>query len=74
MNERAKKSVVDPAVYIAVYCNKSHRTRDGKPVSHECYILPPAALSAERDGRFDEAISLIESAKPLRLMKRGTRE
>lgn len=60
-------------IYCTSYCNQGHRLSDGKPVQHECYVLPPAALQAERDGNTDEVIRLIQAAKPLRRMARGVK-
>jgi hypothetical protein len=52
--------------YVTTYCNHAHRLSDGKPIDHNCYVLPPAALQLERDGKFAEAIEVLERAKPLR--------
>lgn len=51
------------AFYVTTYCNKAHRLSDGKPVGHECYILPPEALRLEREGKFDEAIEILQKAR-----------
>jgi hypothetical protein len=59
--------------YCTSYCNKGHRLSDGKPIAHECYILPPSALEAERAGDVEKAVELIQAAKPLRYMARGVR-
>lgn len=59
--------------YLTSYCNRHHRVRDGKPVEHECSILPPKAIRAERDGFYEDAIDIITKAKPLRTMRRGVR-
>lgn len=60
-------------VWCTSYCNRGHRLHDGKPVEHECYILPPKALELERAGDTRAAIDAIEAAKPLRAMRRGVR-
>lgn len=60
------------AIYCTSYCNKGHRLSDGKPVEHECRIIPPAALRAEMEGRFEEAIEILETT-PSRYMKRGVK-
>lgn len=53
--------------YVTTFCNHAHRLSDGKPLNHNCYVLPPAALQIERDGGdIDKAIALIQAAKPLR--------
>lgn len=46
---------------------------DGKPVEHECYVLPPRALRLEREDDIEGAVRAIEAAKPLRLMARGVK-
>jgi len=54
-------------IYCTSYCNHGHRVTDGKPVEHECHILPPEVLEAEREGNFERAAELLEAAKPLRI-------
>lgn len=58
-------------IYCTSFCNHGHRLTDGKPVDHECYIIPPAALAAERDDRIADAIALIEASP--RVRHRGVR-
>jgi hypothetical protein len=55
------------AVYCTTYCNHEHRLIDGKPVDHECYILPSKALELERADKIGEAIMVIQAAKPLQI-------
>lgn len=55
-------------VYCTSFCNHGHRLGDGKPVDHECYILNPRALEAERDGDYEKAISLMTGK---RIVHRG---
>jgi len=57
-------------IYCTSYCNKGHDMKTGRPVDHECYILPPKALKAEYDGDISTAIELIEQAKPLKISAR----
>ncbi len=59
-------------IYCTTYCNKGHRVRDGKPVDHECRIIPPKALAAEMAGDYEGAI-LIMQTTPARMMRRGVR-
>jgi hypothetical protein len=66
------EAIPPDAVYCTSYCNRAHRLRDGKPIAHVCYVLPPSALDSERHGDVAEAIRRIESAKPLRV-HRGVR-
>ena len=53
-------------IYMSTYCNKGHRLSDGRPVDHECVILPPKALQAEREGNFEGATVILAEAKPLK--------
>lgn len=62
-----------PVTYVTTYCNHPHRLKDGKPVNHNCYILPPDALEAERNGDTDRAIELLQKAKPLIEMRKGVK-
>jgi len=60
-------------IYVSTYCNFAHRMSDGKPIEHECRIIPPKALQAEKDGNITEAIRLMQEA-PVRIMRRGVRD
>lgn len=70
--KRRDRALAMPEFYITTYCNHAHRTSDGKPIDHECYILPASALAAERDDRISDAAEIIHAAKPLRT-HRGVR-
>lgn len=56
--------------YVTTFCNWAHRLADGVPEGHECYILPPRALLAERDGDFETAARLLRKFK--RKVHKGT--
>ena len=60
-------------VYTTTFCNHGHRLEDGKPVAHECYVLPVEALRLEQQGAYDAAIEVLQRAKPLRV-HRGVTE
>jgi hypothetical protein len=47
-------------IYCTSYCNRGHRMRDGKPVQHECYVIPPKALEAERRGDLAKAVEMVD--------------
>lgn len=49
--------------YVTTYCNHPHRIKDGKPIGHECHILPPKALAAEIAGDYALAQQLIQAGK-----------
>ena len=53
-------------VYLTSYCNKGHDMETGRPVNHECVVIPPDALEAEWDGDVVEAISIIGEHGPLK--------
>lgn len=42
---------------------------DGKPVGHECYVLPTEALVAERDGDYERALRILSTWKKRRSHK-----
>lgn len=49
----------ESAVYVTTYCNHAHRMVDGKPIAHECFVLPTAMLVAEREGNHERALEVI---------------
>jgi hypothetical protein len=53
----------DEVEYVTTFCNHPHRVADGKPVGHQCYVLPPGGLRAERDGDFEQAQLLFRRKK-----------
>jgi hypothetical protein len=48
-------------LYCTSFCNKPHALETGRPVGHECYILPPKALQAEQRGDVEESIRILEA-------------
>ena len=58
-------------IFYTTYCNKGHRVSNGRPIDHECHILPPAALRAEIDGDYTLAMKLLDEAKPLAICRGG---
>ena len=57
------KSIAVETFYCTSYCNKGHNLRTGRPVNHECRIIPPSALRAEREGRYAEAQELLSGLR-----------
>jgi len=47
-------------IYCSTYCNFGHIVSTGKPVAHECRIIPPTALKAEMAGDFKTAIKILQ--------------
>lgn len=64
--------MTDIYAYVSTYCNHAHRMADGKPIKHECYVLPPLALKLEREGDIAGAIRVIQASK--RTHHTGTRK
>lgn len=58
-------------VIVTTFCNRAHRP-DGRPVGHECFVLPKAALKLEDREDYVGACDVLASAGPLR-RHRGTR-
>lgn len=54
------------SVYVTTYCNFAHNLQTGRPIGHECAILPVKALRMEYLGNIPRAIEIIQAAKPLR--------
>ena len=50
-------------IYCTTFCNHGHDIETGRPVGHECYVLPPAAISAERAGDHARAVQYLEWAR-----------
>lgn len=59
--------------YVSTYCNFAHRVSDGKPIQHECRIIPVRALRMEILGNIPRAIEIMQAA-PVRYMRRGVKE
>ena len=47
-------------IFLTSFCNHGHDVNTGRPIDHERYVLPPAALRAERDGDVEKAIRIFE--------------
>jgi len=45
--------------FVTSFCNFPHNLATGRPVEHECYVLPVSALLAEKYGRFDDANRIL---------------
>jgi hypothetical protein len=60
---------VSAKIFCTSFCNKGHRLSDGKPVAHECYVLPTEALHAERDGDTGRALDILDAWKKRRTHK-----
>lgn len=58
--------------YCSTYCNQDHRVSDGKPVEHECRIIPPLALKAEMCGDYERAVEILSTTQA-RYMRRGVK-
>lgn len=50
-------------IYCSSYCNHGHDKKDGKPVGHECVIIPPRSLLAESLGNYELAILILQTTR-----------
>jgi len=49
-------------LYVTTFCNFAHCTKTGKPINHECYVIPPRLLRAEMElNDWEEIRSIWES-------------
>jgi hypothetical protein len=48
-------------IFSTSFCNFGHDTTTGRPIDHECYVLPIAMLDAERRGDFNEANRILSN-------------
>jgi len=55
------------AYYLTSFCNHEHDLGDGKPIDHECYIIPIKALQEEKKENFVIAQNIMADAKPLKI-------
>ena len=53
-------------VYCTSFCNHGHDIMTGRPIDHECYILNPLALKAERNGDMELAQKLWTKGRIVR--------
>ena len=65
--------------YVSTLCNFAHRLSDGKPIRHECYVIPPRLLQAEASGDLFDSPAMMEEWRqwtlgPRETMRRGCRE
>jgi hypothetical protein len=49
-------------VFVTSFCNFPHSLKTGRPIGHECYVLPPRALAAEQRGDFELANQILASS------------
>lgn len=47
--------------YVSTYCNFPHSKKTGRPIGHECRVIPPSALKAEMAGDYEKAIDILGS-------------
>ena len=59
--------------FCTTFCNHPHRLSDGKPIAHECFVMPTAALHAERAGKVGQAVEELQKWKN-RKVHRGLKQ
>ena len=56
----------DDGVFCSTFCNSGHSIKTGRPIGHQCRVIPPKALALERAGDFDGAIEIISARELVR--------
>lgn len=64
---------MESKTYLTSYCNKPHRVSDGKPIAHECRILPVKALQLEMLGDYPGSQRILSNQKHPKHMLRGVK-
>jgi hypothetical protein len=67
-----RNSGSEPKIYCTSYCNFGHNMKTGRPIGHECRVIPPAALRAERAGDYGEAQRILSTGKRSSLRRNGS--
>lgn len=49
--------------YVTTFCNFAHWLDTGRPIDHECYVLPPADLRREMESKDGDDLSDIYRKK-----------
>lgn len=49
-------------IWCTSFCNYGHDLSTGRPIRHECYIIPPRLLRAERE--LDNFTDVMEVWRP----------
>ena len=49
--------------YVTSFCNFPHNAKTGRPMAHECYIIPPKALAIEMNEGAEVALKSKEWTK-----------
>lgn len=61
-------------LFVTSFCNQAHNLKNGRPVGHECYVLPPRALAAEREGNLHLANQILSSTRLQAVKTRKVRD
>jgi hypothetical protein len=47
--------------YVTTFCNFAHSLKTGRPIDHECYIIPPKLLKMEmEEDDFEKVVAAWE--------------
>lgn len=52
----------EPEVWCSTFCNHGHVMQTGRPIDHECYVIPPRLLRLERDAMSSDASEMTKMA------------
>lgn len=55
----ASGSKAKGGIYASTFCNRGHYVATGRPVKHECIVIPLAALKAEMEGDYTKANEIM---------------
>jgi hypothetical protein len=53
----------EKVIFCTSFCNHGHDLKTGRPIDHECYVLNPKALQAERGGDTELAVKLLSGKR-----------
>lgn len=72
--KKALKKEHGPAFYVTSFCNFAHDLDTGRPIGHECYVIPPALLRGEMAGKIDHAAWAKWARGPRRVVQGRARK
>ena len=59
-------------IWVSSYCNFAHEIKTGKPIEHECRIIPVKAIEAEIKGNIEDSTNILRNA-PAKIMRYGVK-
>lgn len=62
-HSQACQKATERKFYVTTFCNFAHWLDNGRPIGHECYVLPPKDLGRERDAKDGDDLSDLYTKK-----------